>query len=215
MNTPLNEVIESASARKVAGDFQSRRDLEMTVEALLLDGFNRADIDALSNLGEAVKSAGPVDAAAAEQPEIPRGSSVILSEDVAASMVVIGGTLGTICAVAAVYGVVASGGGSGLAVLAALLAGAAGAGIGYIVTPRLSGNERKGSSEGPMAGQVFTLWVRVWSPDSQGKAQQILREHGATAIRVREIEIDKRAEDIPLSSLRPDPWLGDDRLGQP
>jgi hypothetical protein len=25
----------------------------------------------------------------------------------------------------------------------------------------------------------------------------------------------KRPEDLPLHSLRPDPWLGDERLGQP
>jgi hypothetical protein len=32
---------------------------------------------------------------------------------------------------------------------------------------------------------------------------------------VHEIEIDKRFEDIPLSSLVLDPWLGSEPLGKP
>jgi hypothetical protein len=42
-----------------------------------------------------------------------------------------------------------------------------------------------------------------------------LRRHGAKAVRVHEIEIDKRTEDLPLAGLRPDPWLGNERLGEP
>jgi hypothetical protein len=30
---------------------------------------------------------------------------------------------------------------------------------------------------------------------------------------VQEIEIDKRLQDVPLSSLRVDPWLGEECLG--
>jgi hypothetical protein len=37
---------------------------------------------------------------------------------------------------------------------------------------------------------------------------------GSRAIRVHEIELEKRPEEIPLSTLRPDPWLGNERLGQ-
>jgi hypothetical protein len=39
--------------------------------------------------------------------------------------------------------------------------------------------------------------------------------HGAEAVHVHEIDLAKRPEDLPLQSLRPDPWLGDERLGQP
>jgi len=53
----------------------------------------------------------------------------------------------------------------------------------------------------------------VRSPDREERAQQILRELGGQAIRVHEIEIDKRLEDLPLGILRPDPWLGGERLG--
>jgi hypothetical protein len=33
-------------------------------------------------------------------------------------------------------------------------------------------------------------------------------------IRVYEIELETRPEEIPLRTLRPDPWLGNERLGQ-
>jgi hypothetical protein len=67
--------------------------------------------------------------------------------------------------------------------------------------------------EGNTIADGLILWVRVRSPDLEERAQQILRERGGQAIRVHEIEIDKRLEDLPLSNLRPDPWLGGERLG--
>jgi hypothetical protein len=66
-----------------------------------------------------------------------------------------------------------------------------------------------------MAARGIILWVRLRSPEREEKAQQILRNHGGRAIRTHEIEIDKRPQDLPLSKLRPDPWLGSERLGQP
>jgi uroporphyrinogen-III synthase len=66
-----------------------------------------------------------------------------------------------------------------------------------------------------MAERGIVLWVRVRSPDQENKAQQILHQHGGQAIRVHEIDIEKHPEEIPLSSLRPDPWLGNERLGRP
>ena len=43
----------------------------------------------------------------------------------------------------------------------------------------------------------------------------LLERNGGHAVRVHEIEIEKRTEDLPLSSLRPDPWLGSEPLGHP
>jgi hypothetical protein len=215
MSTPSDDLIERATVREVAGVFHSRRDLEATVEALQLAGFDRADIDTLSNLDQVSKPTGPVYVASDKLPAIPQpsGQPVIMSDDVAAARMVVTGALGTICAVATVSWVVASGGGSAAAVLAAMLAGGAAGGIGYTVTPRFLRDDRTVSPEGLPAG--FLLLVRVRSPDREQTAQQILRDHDADAIRAREVEIEERPDDIPLSSLRPDPWLGDDRLGQP
>ncbi len=64
-----------------------------------------------------------------------------------------------------------------------------------------------------MTERGIVLWVRVRTPEREEMAQKILSEHGDRAIRVHKIEIDKTVEDIPLSKLRPDPWLGNERLG--
>ena len=210
MSTSLDDVIERARVRKVSGIFHSRRDLEGTVEALELASFDRADIDSWSNFdGATPKSFGPVE----KEPESPQ-HPVIMTEDVAASSMVVAGILGTICAVGTVSWVVASGGELIEALLAALLVGAAASGIGYIATPHLLGQKRTKPSEGLPHATGFILSVIVQSPEREEKAQRILRGHNASAIKVHEIEIDRRPADIPLSSLRPDPWL-DGRLGQP
>ena len=143
MIEPSDDVIEHATVREVAGVFRSRRDLEATVEALQRAGFDRADIDALSNIYQV-----PVDGTTGDQPEIShlKGQPVIMPDDLASARAVVAGTLGTICAVAAVSWIVASGGGSGSAVLGGLLAGAAAASIGYVATPWFSGNESTKSS---------------------------------------------------------------------
>ncbi len=39
--------------------------------------------------------------------------------------------------------------------------------------------------------------------------------HGGDAVHIHEIELARGTGDLPLHSLRPDPWLGDERLGQP
>jgi hypothetical protein len=64
-----------------------------------------------------------------------------------------------------------------------------------------------------MATHGFLPRVRVRTPDQEDAAKYILMGHGAQAVRVHEIEIVKRPDAIPLSCLRPDPWLGDERLG--
>ena len=63
--------------------------------------------------------------------------------------------------------------------------------------------------------QGLLIWVRVRSPEKEAEAQEILTRHGGQAVHVHEIELATRPEDLPLHSLRVDPWLGDERLGRP
>lgn len=58
-----------------------------------------------------------------------------------------------------------------------------------------------------MSGGIV-VWVRTRDPDKEAQAQEILARFGGEAIRVHEIEIDKRLDDLPLSKVKPDPWLG-------
>jgi hypothetical protein len=66
-----------------------------------------------------------------------------------------------------------------------------------------------------MVGGGFILWVRVNSPEREEEAERILCAHGGEAVHPHEINLGKRVEDVPLSTLRPDPWLGGERLGEP
>jgi hypothetical protein len=217
MSTTSDQVIERAKVREVAGIFHSRGELDAAVDALLLAGFDRGDIDVLADLDEVQKVLGPVYVAAEELADIrhvPR-RPFVAPEDVTGATAVVMGVLATLGTGAAAYAVVASGGGTMTAVVSALLAAAVAGGIGGLLTVRLFGRDRAKSLEGHMAARGLVLWVRVRSPDREDKAQQILCLHGGRAIRVHEVEIEKRPQEIPLSSLRPDPWLGDERLGQP
>jgi hypothetical protein len=80
--------------------------------------------------------------------------------------------------------------------LAVALAAAAGAG-GWAAL-RI-GRDRAKELESQMAAGGLVLWVRVRSPEREVKAEQILRSHGAEAVRMHEVEIEKRLEDIPFA----------------
>ena len=66
-----------------------------------------------------------------------------------------------------------------------------------------------------MISSELVLLVRVRSPGEEEKAEQILLGHGAQAVRPHEIAVDKRLQDLPLHSLRVDPWLSDEPLVNP
>ncbi|MGZ3296702.1 MAG: hypothetical protein ACXU9D_25975, partial [Xanthobacteraceae bacterium] len=66
-----------------------------------------------------------------------------------------------------------------------------------------------------MAERGLILWVRARSPEQEALAQEILLSHRAEAVRVHEIELEKRPEDLPLGTIRPDPWLGSEPLARP
>ena len=66
-----------------------------------------------------------------------------------------------------------------------------------------------------MISSELVLLVRVRSSGEEEKAEQILLGHGAQAVRPHEIAVDKRLQDLPLHSLRVDPWLGDEPLANP
>ncbi|WP_247895262.1 hypothetical protein [Azospirillum brasilense] len=132
----------------------------------------------------------------------------------ATTTALVAGVLSYVSALAAALGGVASGGALALALAAAAASGTAEGGVGALIS-RVLGAERARELEALMAVGGLVLWVRVRTPEQEGKAERILREHGAEAVRVHEIEIDKRLRDLPLASLRPDPWLSDEPLARP
>jgi hypothetical protein len=208
---------ERIKVREVAGVFRSREPLEAAVEALLLAGFDRADIDLMAGIDAVRQRLGTVYVPAeelADVPDAPR-EAFVAREEVTGALADAAGILTFIGATAAAYGVVASGGALALAVAAAAAGGLAAAGGAGALIARFLGREQARELQAQMAAGGLVLWVRIRSPEREHKAQQILKDHGAEAVRVHEIEIQKRFEDIPLGSLVLDPWLGSEPLGEP
>ena len=145
-------------------------------------------------------------------PGIPR-RPVVRGED----LLILGGlSLGMAAFAGAVlggaFGVIASGEGTVPAVLAALLGAVVFAGIAALIAEMIARRKLPQLDN----TKALVLLVRIRSAEQEDKAQQILRDYGAEAVRVHEIDIEKRLDEVPLSSLRVDPWLGEHgRLGRP
>jgi hypothetical protein len=217
MSKSSDAVIERARVREVAGVFHSRAALDAAVDALLLSGFDRADLDVIASPDKVRERLGPVEVHPEELPDIPQvpRQPVIERDDIANTKVVWTSTIAAFAAVMATLVVLYNGGSVTRTISTALLAAAIAGGVTVLVVTRsLEGDEVK-ALEPLMEARGLVLWVLVHSPEQEDKAQEILLRHGGKAVRVHEIDRDKRLEDIPLSSLRPDPWLGNERLGEP
>jgi hypothetical protein len=216
VNGSSDTVLDRARVREVTGVFQSRDALSQTANALLLAGFDRADIDVVGSLDEIRRRLGVYVAPQelADVKHAPR-RPFIAPEDITLTVAITAGVLAAAAAMAAAYVVLASSGGGLRAGLAAVVAGAVGGAIGLVATARLLRRDGNALRDPETAAHGLILWVRVRSDESAKKAQEILSAHGAEAVRPHEIEIEKRAQDLPFGSIRPDPWLGPERLGEP
>jgi hypothetical protein len=99
--------------------------------------------------------------------------------------------------------------------LFSVLSGLVIGGAALLLVRRRLRRERALGLEKLSEAQGLLIWVRVRFPEKEAEAQEILMRHGGEAVHVHEIELAKRPEDLPLHSLRVDPWLGDERLGRP
>ena len=209
-----NGVLERVKILEVAGVFRRRDLLDATADALLLSGFDQADIDmvAARDARERFSVHVPVE----ELPDVPGAPRrpLIVREDLIEVLALVLGIL-IFFGAAAAAAVVISSGGSPLWTGAAAVVGAGAAGGVGVLIARALGRRYARELEAQTAASDLVLCVRVRSPEDEMKAQQILLGHGAEAVRPHEIEIDKRLKDLPLHSLRADPWLGDEPLARP
>ena len=217
MTISEDDAIERAKLREVAAIFHSDEALEAAAEALLLAGFDRADLDRLADLDEVRERVGLIYVAHEELADVPQAPRrpLVTREDVTLTLVLVVSVLASLAGVVVALIVVALDGGTEAAVGAALLSALVAGGISAFITVRGLRPMRSEALKPLMAARGLILWVRVRSPDDEQKAERILHQHGGRAIRVHEIEIEKRPEEIPLSSFRPDPWLGSGPLGRP
>jgi hypothetical protein len=210
------DVLERTKVREVAGVFYSRQAIEAAVEDLLMNGFDRADIDRLASLDEVRRRlkvyVSPVEAA--DLTPTPR-QPMFKRDDITLALVCTVSVIGAAAGMAVAFGTLGSGGSDSSAAILGTLVGFGAAGIAALVMTRMLRREEFSGLESLQFDRGVVLWVRVRSGEQAAKAQDILRRNGGRAVRVHDIEIEKRIEDLPLSSLRPDPWLGSEPLGHP
>ena len=215
MSGSKDSIIERVKMREVASVFRSRERLESAVDQLLLSGFDRADIDISADKDALRARLGKVSIPAeelADVPGVPRRPFFAREEVIAPVLILSAIAVFAVAAVAA-YVVIAAGGGAGSAAIAAKL-GAVVAGAPGALAVWWTRRSYAAKLEIQSTSGGLVLWVRVRSPVEEEKAALILRREGGEAIRLHEIEIAKRAEDLPLAWLRVDPWLGDEPLGR-
>jgi len=217
MHALSDDILEQVSSREVTGVFRSRKALIDAADDLLVAGFDRADIDVSAPLDELQRrlnyqSIPPADLAdiptAARQPLIDQG-------DVLTTDAVVGSLAGCIGAVAMAYFLIIRGMAPLSVGIVSVLTGLVVGGVAVLVARRRLQRERVQGLEKLAEAHGLLIWVRVQSPEKEAEAQEILARHGAEAVHVHEIELAKTPEDLPLHSLRVDPWLGDEPLGRP
>ena len=217
MHALSDDILEQVSSREVTGVFRSRKALIDAADDLLVAGFDRADIDVSASFDELQRrlnyqSIPPADLAdiptAARQPLIDQG-------DVLTTDAVVGSLAGCIGAVAMAYFLIVRGMAPLSVGIVSVLTGLVVGGVAVLVVRRRLQRERVRGLEKLAEAHGLLIWVRVQSPEKEAEAQEILARHGAEAVHVHEIELAKTPEDLPLHSLRVDPWLGDEPLGRP
>jgi hypothetical protein len=195
MKKSSDPTLDRTRVREVTGVFHSYEALDGAVEALLVVGFDRAEIDRMASIDKVREKIGNVIVASeelADVPLVPR-QPVVLARDIAATYALVGG----VAACAAGLGTALAAAASDMTIMAGVVAGLVAAvvagGVGVIGANRILNREKVAGLDWYMTDRGIVLWVRVQSPEQEDAALKILSDHGAVAARVHEIEIDKTA----------------------
>jgi hypothetical protein len=211
------DILDRMRTREVTGVFHSRKALIDAAEELLVAGIDRADIDVSAPVDELDRRLNYQSIPAADlvdMPITPRQSFMGI-DDVLSAEAVAGGIAGCSAAIAVAAILVARGTEPLYVGIFSILSGLIVGGIAVTRVRRRLNRERTLGLEKQSEWQGLLIWVRVHSPEKEAEAQEILMRHGGEAVHIHEIELTRDSDDLPLHSLRPDPWLGDERLGQP
>jgi hypothetical protein len=201
-----NRVLETETVREVAGLFESRAGVQSTIDNLLLAGFDRADLGLMAGVDSLRHVLRKVSISIEELEGTSSRGAPVLPREVVAVQAMIVGTVGFFAAAGAAWISIASGAGTVLAVIASAIAGCIAAALGGFVFARRFRPKDVVVLDDTLRGGVV-LWVRVRTTDQEAEARQILATHGARSVRVVETEIAKTTEDIPMSRVRPDPFI--------
>jgi hypothetical protein len=209
-----DEVLDRMRAREVTGVFHSKKALELSVQDLLMAGVDRADIDISASSDELGERLNYQVIPLADLPMAPR-QPFTGGDDLIAAQTLAGSVAGCAAAVIVAALLVAWGLSPLLIGILAVLCGLIAAGVAVFRVRRRLLRERYLGLENIAERNGLVMWVRVRSAEIEAAAQEILVRHGAQAVHIHEIDLPKTPEDLPLHALRPDPWLGDERLGRP
>jgi hypothetical protein len=217
MHRLSDDILDRMRTREVTGVFHSRKALVAAARNLLVAGVDRADIDVSAPLDELQKRIDYKSIPAADLADMPTTARqpFVDEDDSLTTEVIAGSAAGSVAALAMAFYLVNQRMGSVGVVILSLLCGAIVGGIVLTRVRRRLQRERTMGLDKLSEANGLLIWVRVRSPEKEAQAREILVRHGGQAVHVHEIELAKRLEDLPLHSLRPDPWLGDERLGQP
>jgi hypothetical protein len=212
-----DDILEQVRTREVTGVFHSRKALDTAVHDLLLAGLDRADIDVSASPDELQRRLNYQSIPPADLTDIPGAPRQPFTgeDDVLGTEAVIGSVAGCAGAIAMAFFLVAKDITPIAVGIISVLTGLILGGAAVFWARRRLRQERARDLERLAEAQGLLIWVRVRSPEQEAQAQEILLRHGGEAVHIHEIDLAKRPEDLPLHSLRPDPWLGDERLGQP
>jgi hypothetical protein len=139
----------------------------------------------------------------------------VVRSDATTTTALVFGTLMAIGSLGAALPVIASGGAVAAAVAAAIAGGAAATGVAKLIVDRVVGPADAAQLERDICEGGVVVFVRVGSPEAEERASRVMLEAAVRNLRVHEVELKKTLRDIPLSQIRPDPWLGDEKLGAP
>lgn len=216
MHGMSDDILDQVRSREVTGIFHSRKALIAAAENLLVAGIDRADIDVSAPLDELLRRLNYQSIPAADLADLPSAprQALIGEDDVLSADAVVGSVAGCIAGVAMAFYLVIRGMGPLTVGIFSVLIGVVGGAVAVLLSRRRLRRERIRGLENLSEANGLVIWVRVRSSEKEAEAQEILLRHGAEAVHVHEIELAKTPEDLPLHSLRADPWLGDERLGQ-
>jgi hypothetical protein len=201
------------SVREVAGIFPSRREAEAAIAALLLSGFDRADIDVMGDieaLNQRLKGVRMLLEELADAPFAPR-RPFVAKEDVTITGAMVVGIPAFLAAAAGAAAVIAADGSAQEAIIAAALLGfVVGAPAAVLISNLDWMQENLDRVTERKAGGVI-VWVRVRSPERESTAREIMLAHGAKAVRLHEIEVARSQKDLSVRRPQPDQLVGHER----
>jgi len=220
MRASPDDTLDRMRTREVTGVFHARKALVAAAEELLVAGFDRADVDVSAPADELQQRLNYASIPAVDIADIPIAPRrpFIGGDDMAVTMAVVGSISGCATAVTTGYFLV-------MKDVRPLVIGILSMLCGLVVAGHLVFSFRVLPPHAELA--LMSVWQQVQlrlACSRQACSRQawsllwllaLALRHGGDAVHVHEIELVRRTDDLPLHSLRPDPWLGDERLGQP